>query len=301
MERADAAARLLEMGYRMQLMPTTSGTHANEWQPILAAAGTNALFAERYGDAVDHNVISFIVFDTANPSSIKSCLSAARHNARAVRTAITTEVWEVLNRAYLEFQDFERMARSDLSLPAICDWTKRQASLLRGTFVNTQLKNEGFRFFNLGYALERADNTARLLDVKYYVLLPTIDMVGGGVDNYQWTTLLRAMSAHRSYYWTYGADYRPKSIAHFLILNRSCPRSLVHCISDAEEELTELSRAYGTRSEANSVAAEILGTLAEADIADIIDGGLHEFLTGFVAQSSGLSAEIARSYLFGKV
>ncbi len=301
MERADCAARLLEMGYRMQLIPTADGGFASEWNSVLTAAGARDGFEERYGEAVERNVVSFLVFDSANPSSIKSCLTAARNNARAVRTALTTEVWEALNRAYLEFQDLERTPRSELSLPQICDWTKRQAALLRGAHDNTQLENEGFRFFNMGYAVERADNTARLLDVKYYVLLPTIDMVGGGVDNYQWMTLLRALSAHRAYHWAYGGDYAPSRIAHFLILNRACPRSLVYCVNAAETHLTELSRATGHRTAANDAAAALLAELAEANIDDVVHDGLHEFLGGFIRKNADLGQKIADSYLFGKV
>jgi len=301
MERADTAARLLEMGSRMQLMPTADGGYASEWASILAASGTSDAFTEKYGEAVQRNVVSHMVFDAQNPSSIKSCITAARNNARAVRTAVTTEVWEALNQAYLAFGEMERTPRSDLTIPQICDWTKRQMALVRGAYVNTQLENAGFRFFNVGSMVERADNTARLLDVKYYVLLPTIDMVGGGVDSYQWTMLLRALSAHRSYHWAYGGDYAPRTIAHFLILNRSCPRSLIHCVHAAEDHLTELARAYGQRSSATSAAGMLLAELAEADIPTIIDEGLHEFLTRFIRQNAGLADRIARSYLFGKV
>ncbi|MHA3978070.1 alpha-E domain-containing protein [Halovulum sp. GXIMD14794] len=301
MERADSTARLLEMGYRMQLIPSAAGGFASEWRSVLAAAGVQADFSDRYGDPVERNVVSYLVFDPANPSSIKSCLTAARQNARAVRTALTTEVWEALNRAYLEFLDIERQPRSELSLPQICDWTKRSAALVRGAHENTQLENEGYRFFNLGHAIERGDNTARLLDVKYYVLLPTIDMVGGGVDNYQWTTLLRALSAHRAYHWAYGGDYAPSKIAHFLILNLACPRSLVYCVNSAETHLTELCRMGGGRSRANENAARLLGELAEARIEDVIDEGLHEFLGRFIMQNAALGQSIADSYLFGKV
>ncbi|MEM8869528.1 MAG: alpha-E domain-containing protein [Pseudomonadota bacterium] len=301
MERADTTARLLEIGYRMQLMPTADGGYGSEWGSVIAASGTAELFASKYGELAEHNVISFMVFDEANPSSIRSCLTAARNNARAVRTALTTEVWEALNHAYLEFNDLERTPRSQLSLPQICDWTKRQSAVVRGCFSNTQLEDEGFRFFSLGYTVERADNTARLLDVKYYVLLPTIDMVGGGVDNYQWTMLLRALSAHRSYHWTYGGDYTPRNIAHFLILNRAFPRSLIYCVTEAEKELCELAHIHGHRCEATSVAASLLGELAEADISEVVEEGLHEFLSRFVASNAQLGHEIARSYLFGKL
>ena len=126
-------------------------------------------------------------------------------------------------------------------------------------------------------------------------------MVGGGVDNYQWTTLLRALSAHRAYHWAYGGDYAPSKIAHFLILNLACPRALLYCVASAEEHLTELSRMSGGRSQANENAARLLGELAEARIEDVIDEGLHEFLGRFIMQNAALGQSIADSYLFGKV
>ncbi len=301
MERCDTMARLLEVGYRMSMMPTPDGGYATEWGSVLSASGVAAGFEDRYGEIGQRNVVSYLVFDAANPSSMKSAIAAARNNARAVRTALTTEVWEALNQTYHQFQDLERRPRSDLGLPEICDWMKSRAALVRGAFVNTQLENEGFRFFNLGYAVERSDNTARLLDVKYYVLLPTLDMVGGGLDNYQWTTVLRALSAFRSYHWTYGGDYGPRRIGHFLILNPSCPRSLIHNVQEADRQLTYLSRHHGGRSRAASTASEMLGELAEMEIEDVFEEGLHEFLTRFIARNAALSQDIADSYLFGKI
>ncbi|WP_112322294.1 alpha-E domain-containing protein [Oceanibium sediminis] len=301
MERADSMARLLEMGYRMQMIPTADGGLGSEWGSILAASGTNAGFVEKYGEPVEHSAVSHLVFDASNPSSIKSCLTAARNNARAVRTAVTTEVWEALNQAYLQFTELERTARSELTLPRICEWTRGHSAQVRGSFVNTQLENEGYNFFELGYMLERADNTARLLDVKYYVLLPTIDMVGGGVDSYQWTSLLRALSAHRSYHWTYGGEYTPRNIAHFLILNRSCPRALIHCVNEAEDALGELADLQGVPSVARQTAGELLADLKAADIGEIIEDGLHEFLNDFIRKNAAISHAIAESYLFGKV
>ena len=158
-----------------------------------------------------------------------SCFERARQNGRAMRTALTTEMWDALNGAYLELAEIEREPRSEPLLPQLCDWTKRQGALFRGTTEGTHLQNDGYDFLNIGGYLERGDNTARLLDVKYYVLLPTTDMVGGSIDTYQWTTLLRALSAFRAFHWSYGGEYRPRKIAHFLILNRACPRSLLHC------------------------------------------------------------------------
>ena len=300
MERTDTAARLLEVGYRMSMMPTADGGHASEWSSILAASGSGQGFAERYGDPAPRNIVSHMVFDAANPSSMKACIEAGRHNARSVRTALTTEVWEAINGTYHQFQELERTPRSELELPQLTEWAKRQVTLVRGAFMNTQLENEGFHFFNLGNLIERVDNTARVLDVKYYVLLPTVDMVGGGVDNYQWKSILRSMSANRAFHWTYDGDYTPAKIAHFLILNKACPRSLIRCILNAHQHLEDLA-SFGSRTEANAIASAMLAELAEANISEIFDHGLHEFLTRMIAENARLSSQIGTSYLFGEV
>ena len=208
MERAETMARLLEVGYRMALMPSTGEGYHNEWASLVAAAGSSAGFEAKFGeDFRQRDVETWLFFDRENPSSVVSCIETARQNGRAVRTALTTEMWDALNGAYLELGEIERRPRTGDLLPQLCDWTKRQGALLRGATEGTHLQNDGYDFLNLGYYLERGDNTARLLDVKYYVLLPTTDMVGGSIDTYQWTTLLRALSAYRAFHWTYGGEY----------------------------------------------------------------------------------------------
>lgn len=300
MERAETMARLLEVGYRMALMPSAGEGYRNEWASLVAAAGSSAGFEAKFGEQFrQRDVESWLFFDRENPSSVISCIETARQNGRAVRTALTTEMWDALNGAYLELREIERRPRSGALLPQLCDWTKRQGSLLRGATEGTHLQNDGFDFLQIGYYLERADNTARLLDVKYYVLLPTTDMVGGSIDTYQWTTLLRALSAFRAFHWTYGGEYGPRKIAHFLILNRACPRSLLHCQVKVEEHLGWLAKAYGTRTPAHERMHAMLGELAEAQVEHILREGLHEFLTRFISQNGGLGQDVADSYLFG--
>ncbi len=228
-----------------------------------------------------------------------SCIEAARQNGRAVRTALTTEMWDALNGAYLDLREIERRPRSEVLLPELCDWTKRQGSLLRGTTESTHLQNDGYDFINLGWYLERGDNTARLLDVKYYVLLPTTDMVGGSIDTYQWTTLLRALSSYRAFHWTYGGEYSPRKIAHFLILNLACPRSLLHCLDMAGYHLDRLARAYGRTTIAHERLRTALGELSAARVEDVIDEGLHEFITRYIHQNAALGRDVADGYLFG--
>lgn len=299
-ERADTMARLLEVGYRMALMPSAGAGYRNEWAPLVSAAGSSGGFSEKFGEEVrQRDVETWLFFDRDNRSSVISCLKAARQNGRAVRTALTNEMWEALNTAYLELRDIERRPRSEAPLPQLCDWTKRQAALFRGATEGTHLQNDGYDFLKLGWYLERGDNTARILDVKYYVLLPTIDMIGGGIDTYQWSTLLRALSAFRAFHWTYGGEYSPRKIAHFLILNRACPRSLLHCLSQTETHLERLSRAYGHRTAAHDRLRVLYGELSEAEVDDVIREGLHEFLTRFIHQNSALGQDVAVGYLFG--
>ncbi len=302
LERADKTARMLEVGHRLALIPRVDGGFHNEWDSILAADGTAAGFRDKFGDKTNQrDSETWLFFDRENPSSVASCIESARRNARMVRTALTSEVWDAINSTFLEFADLERMPRSRDQLPKLTEWTKRQSALVRGAAVGTLLQKDGYDFLQLGYYVERADNTARMLDVKYYVLLPTIDMVGGGVDRLQWGTLLRSLSSYRAFHWAYGGEQSPARIAHFLILNDSCPRSLLHCVARAANHLDHLGRTYSHRGEAHAQSAAMLSELADAEINDIVNSGLHEFLSRFIGNNGALSAAVGETYLFGGI
>lgn len=298
MERAETTARLLEVGYRIALMPSAGKGNRNDWESILAASGAVELYRQKYGEPQQGRVESFMFFDRDNPSSVARCIESARDNGRIVRTALTSEVWFALNTAFQELKGIEARHKNKADIPTLCDWTKRSTAQLRGAIESTQLQQDGYDFLNLGYYLERADNTARLLDVKYYVLLPVTDRVGGTRDNYQWTTLLRALSAFRAFHWAYGGDYTPGKIAHFLILNKACPRSLLHCTEEAVRHLDRLALAYGKKTKAQELARLALAKLAETEVDEIVSAGLHEFLTKFIHDNAELGAEVAQSYLF---
>ena len=299
-ERAETAARLLEVGSRMALIPSAAG-YRNEWDSLLSASGTADGFARKYGDPVQRNLESWLFFDRDNPSSVASCITAARENGRIVRTALTTQAWDALNTAFQELRALEREPRSALELSRLTEWTMRHAALVRGTIDATLLRNDGWDFLNLGFYLERADNTARLMDVKYYVLLPKVEFVGSGLDNYQWTTLLRAMSAHRAFHWAYGGEVTAGKIAHFLILNTQCPRSLITCAEGMMTHLDRLARGYHRRTPAQDCARNLLAKLAELRVEDVFDEGLHDFLTRFIREVGELGAVVHDSYLHGDV
>lgn len=298
MERAETTARLLEVGSRIALLPSAGG-YRNEWDSLLQASGNADAFGRKYGDPVQRNIESFLFFDRDNPSSVASCITTARENGRIVRTALTTQVWDALNTAFQELRQLERTPRSELELSRLTEWTMRHAAMVRGAIEATLLRNDGWNFLNLGYHLERADNTARLMDVKYYVLLPKVEFVGSGLDNYQWTTLLRAMSAHRAFHWAYGGEVTAAKIAHFLILNPQCPRSLITCAEEISLHLDRLAKAYGAKTDAQARAKDMLAALEATRVEDIFDEGLHEFLSRFIREVAVMGSLVHETYLSG--
>lgn len=297
-ERWENMARLTEVGYRNTLIPRDTAEHRAAWRSTLASAGCAAGFETKYDDFSTDNVVNYMLLDPDNPSSVYSCMRTARTQARAVRTALTREMWESLNSTWLELSNIEQHSMTPNVLPGFLDWVKQQSHLFRGALLGTHLRNDPFHFCQLGAFIERADNTARILDVKYYILLPVYETVGGDVDNYQWINILRSVSAHRSYRWMYHEDYKPWRIAEFLILCREMPRSLVYCCAMLRASLTYLAAAYEARFDCHDLAASMLKELGESSIDDIFQNGLHEFLTGFIARNNQLAADISKAYHF---
>ncbi len=298
-ERAETVARLLEVGARNALIPNIGGGFRNEWDAVLQAAGKAEAFKAKYDEPVQRNIESFLFFDQDNPASVASCVEAARENGRIVRTALTGQLWDALNTGYQEMRELKRTERSKLSLSDLTDWTKRHAALVRGAIEDTQLRNDGYDFLYLGFALERGDATARMLDVKYFTLLPEVGYVGSGIDNYQWSTLLRALSSNRSFNWAYGGEVSPGKIVDFLILNRKSPRAIITSAEEAMDHLDRLARGYGRSTEAQTRCRALVGELCELTVSDIFDEGLHEFLTRTINEVAALSDLIHGIYLSG--
>lgn len=298
MERAENMARLLDVGYRMSLSPGLDGGHREQWDSTLQAAALAPAFYERNDEPSLAAVRDFMLFDADNAGSVRNCLLAARSNARSVRTAITTEMWESINGTWLEFDRIRPSAVSSNDLPALLDWIKRNTAQFRGAMLNTILRDDGYAFAQLGTFIERADNTARILDVKYYVLLPRSDLVGSDLDNRQWSMILRAASAHRSYRHVYRDRHKAWNIADFLILRHEMPRSLAHCYSWITSTLRDLEAFYGTRYECHDLGERIYDQLNKGDMEVIFQSGLHEFLTEFIASNNALGTSVAESYNF---
>ncbi len=295
-ERAENMARLVDAGMRMSL--TKAAGSPDEWSSVVLSAGVAGAFEAAHNDYTAANVIHFLLCNPDNPSSVLSSIAAARFNARMVRTALTREAWEAVNEAWMHLTRALSVTIPENELPRILDLIKRETALIRGAFHGTMLRNEIFNFSNLGTYIERADNTARILDVKYYVLLPSISYVGSAMDSSQWESILRSVSAHRSYRWEYEAEYKPTHIADYLILNDRMPRSLAFCYHNIAVNLGYLELDYGVSSAAYGLSAVTKGSLTGRNIREIIDNGLHEFLTGFIAQNNRLGLSIAEAYNF---
>jgi uncharacterized alpha-E superfamily protein len=297
-ERADNTARIIDAASRLAAIPMSYAGQSNEWESALAAAGVVAAFTEQHTEAARDSVIDFLAFSAVNPSSIKRCLEIARHNGRAERTALTGEMWEAINAAWLELRRFDGTKMDRDTLTEFLSRVKEACLRFDGSAYRTMLRNDFYYFLKLGVYLERADSTARILDVKYHVLLPEGQGVGGGLDYFQWSSILRSVSALTAYRWVYHESLKPWLIADLLVLNEQLPRSLAACYANLTAFLDSLSTAYGRTGEAQHAARSVRTRLQNTGIDDIFHKqGLHEFLTDFIAENNRVGEAITAQYL----
>ena len=296
-ERADNLARILDTAQRMAGLPSNYAGSTNEWESVISTAASTAAFSAQFDEVTRANVLHFIVGSQANPSSILSCIATARNNARSVRTAITSEMWETLNDAWNETRTADVRAMSPSDLSRFLAMVKEMSLRFDGAAYRTMLRTDHFWFQRLGTYIERADNMARLLDVKYHVLLPRQELVGGSLDYFQWASLLRSVNALTSFHWVYRESLQPWLVADFLILRSEQPRSLVSCYKEINEYLDQISDAYGRQGASQRRARATLARLGNANIDRIFQAGLHEFLEEFIADNNELGRNISQQYL----
>ncbi len=293
-ERAENLARLLDVTWQMSLVPQPLEAANQNWNAIIALNSLEEAFAKKYSTVNAENVLRFMVSDTDNDASIHSCLRLARENAHAVRGTITTEMWETLNSTWLEAREktFEQLYNAGIA--DFFEWVKMRSSLSRGTTLGTLLQDVSFHFIRLGTLLERADNTARILDVKYHVLRPHGEEEGA-TDFYQWGALLRSVSAFEVYRKAYRDVITPERVAELLILRSDMPRSLHFCLNGVVKnlDLIENSLSLETQRQAGMLHA----LLHYARIEDILEQGLHEWLTDFMDRIYLLGNGISRDFL----
>jgi uncharacterized alpha-E superfamily protein len=294
-ERADFIARLVEATVRLDALSSTPAGEA-AWQSAIAVTDAEEAFAESPGGLTQQHVARFLTLDRSHPGSIVRCLDMARNNARAVRTALTREAWTAINRAWLLFDSRSSPGNTSATL-SLVDAIKMETRGFEGA-IHRMLRNQTTWFIRLGQAIERADNTARLIDVKYHLLLPEDEQVGGVVDRDQWTTILQTVSAVTAYRWLYDDGLRPSNVIDLLMTRAELPRSLAAAAEEAVEVLGLLAKRTGLHGEADRMARARQARLARARTGDVIAKGLHQHLQTFIAENDAIHAAIGRQFRF---
>jgi len=299
-ERAENTARLLDVNYQTSLLPQSTDDVQTGWRGLLSISELQPAYAARYGESITaKDVMDFMVRDEKNPSSIVSCLKNARENARAVRGTLTTEVWETQNQTYLEVIRMLRSGDFERDPGKFFEWVKFRSHLSRGVTSGTMLQDEAYHFLRVGTFLERADNTARLVDVKFHAIQSDFPNVAGEEeqehDFYHWSAILRSVSAFEVYRKVYRDVIKPERVAELLILRPDMPRSLLACLN---ELITNLSMVTSDPlSETQRRAGKLRSDLQYARIDEILSAGLHAFLMQFLDRVNELGAHISREFL----
>lgn len=297
LERAENTARLLAAGHRMSL---TRGADAatEEWRSVLTTLGLLQAYQANYDGFAGAQVCDFVLRGKANERSVLSMVESARINARTCRSAITLEVWEAVNESWMTLRDLLARPVREASLGAALAAIRRGSTLARGATYGSMLRNEIYCFARAGTYLERADNTARILDVKYYLLLPSLAYVGTALDTAQWDNVLRSLSGERAYRWLNAGRMDARSIADFVILDDRFPRSLAFCYVALRENLVDLARLHGAEGQVHVLMRGASQQLTGRTIDEIFDRGLHEFLVEFIHRNQTLASAIAEQYRF---
>jgi len=292
-ERAENVARFIDVNLHLQLdLPLAP---ANQWEPLIETTGDMAEFTKKYGIVTECNVIQFLVFDEENPNSIFSCIRSARENARSVRETISSEMWEQVNSIYLQIQ-IHRANVSQVSLSEVLHGLRMACHMFQGITDATMSHNEAWHFVRLGRMIERAEKTSRILDVKYFILLPSTRTVDTPYDDLHWSAVLKSVSGFEMYRKKYGRIL-PRNIVELLIMDRQFPRAILFCIIRANESLHAITGTSLASSEALSeqLMTSLTDELNTATVDMIIRGGLHEYLdrlqTKMNAVGDGLLAD----------
>ena len=300
-ERAENTARMLDVNYQTSLLPQSAAVAQVGWEGLLSISELMPAFVAKYGDRAitPRNVLDFMVRDENNPSSIVSCLRAARENARAVRGALTTEVWETQNSTWLKLAGYLKTRDFERDPGAFFEWVKHRSHLSRGVAIGTMLQDEAFHFYRMGTFLERADNTARLLDVKFHAVQS--DFFGAAseqdqeYDFYHWSAILRSVSAFEIYRKVYRDVITPERVAELLIIRPDMPRSLAASMNEVVHNLGVVSNDHSHETERR--AGKLRADLQFARIDEILATGLHAFLTQFLDRVNDLGGRISQDFL----
>jgi len=297
LERAENTARLLEAGMRMALTRDLA-TAEDEWRSVIATSSQKRAYEAANSDYDGMSVWNFILRDKANPANVREMLGSVRQNARVSRTYISSEVWEAVNESWIELDKMLARPVSQGQVGNVLSKIRRAGTHVHGAFDGSMLRNEGFHFARAGTFVERAESTARILDLKYYLLLPSLSYVGSSVDSGQWDQVLRSVAGVSAYNWLNAHNINARGIVEFLVLDDRFPRSLAFCRSALRTNLAALAKMHGAEGRCYELMRDADDHMNDITVEEIFDMGLHEFLVDFMVRNSAIAGAIADDYRF---
>lgn len=297
LERAENMARLLDAGLRIALTRDLDTAEA-EWRSVITTAGQRAAYEASNDNYSGLQAWNFLLRDKDNPASVREMFGLVRTNARAARNAISGEVWEAVNEGWMQVDAMLARPVTASQISETLRKIRRIGTTVHGAVEGSTLRNEGYHFARAGTFIERGDSTARILDMKYYLLLPSLNYVGSSLDSGQWEQVLRSVSGDRAYSWLHAGQIDARGIVEFLVMDDCFPRSLAFCHGALRDHLAALARFHGTEGECNVLMREADIMLADLTAEKIFDQGLHDYLTGFMARNAAIGRAVAEDYRF---
>lgn len=297
LERVDNTARMIDAGLRMALTRDLV-TSEEEWRSVIAAAGQRQDYERAHGSYTGLQAWNFMLRDKNNPMSVLTTYGLLRDNARQARNVVTSELWQALNDGWMQIRDLLNRPVGEQRVNDVLASIRQAGMLAHGAIIGTMPRDEGFHFARAGTFIERADNVARLLDIKYYLLLPSLNYVGSSLDTGQWDSILRAVSGDRAYRWLNTAQIDARGIVDFLVFDERFPRSLAYCHAALRDHLAALARIHGQEGQSHAMMRDADLDLEHTGLDGVFDRGLHEFLLDFLRTNGGIGNAIAQDYRF---
>ncbi|QFT78449.1 alpha-E domain-containing protein [Erythrobacter sp. THAF29] len=297
LERAENTARLLEAGLRMALTRDLV-TAEEEWRSVIATSGNQAAYEAEHDGYDGNSAWNFMLRDKANPGNVREMFGAVRTNARMARTNISSDVWEAVNESWMALDKMLARPIGQNGVGDVVQTIRRAGMRVHGALDGSMLRNEAYHFARAGTFIERADSTARILDMKYFLLLPSLSYVGSHLDTGQWDQVLRSVAGSRAYTWLNAGQIDARGIVEFLVLDDRFPRSLAFCRGALREQLAALARLHGAEGTSNELMREADMHISDLTVDEIFEQGLHEFLLDFMARNVAIGDAIAEDYRF---
>lgn len=302
LERAENTARIVEVNAQLvlDLQSRQAADDPRAWEPLVFVTGSDEQFHELYGEkATERAVVEFMLFDRRNPSSVLSCVAFARENARCIRDQLASELWETLNTFYLRLKDDDFTRYAQVGAADYLAWIKSQTQLFQGVAESMIPRSPGWWFYELGRHLERADNTTRIIDIKYFMILPSVQAVGSALDMVQWASVLRSCSAFEAFRRARRGDLDLVGVVDYLIRDRVFPRSVRYALAQVACSLERIGPGDGQPcvSEAREIVARLQADLDAADIKTVVAAGLHEYLDNIQLRIEEVHTAVQRAYI----